>query len=146
MRVTACCRAAVLLLLSAVTFFSLDAQEKKISGIIKDEAGIPLAGATISVKNSLVSTVSDAAGVFSITVPVGAKTLVVTYVGHQPKEISIGNNVSLSVVMATTTSNLNEVVVIGYGNTKRANLTSAQSTVSAKDIEKTVNTTVEQAI
>ena len=146
MRVIACCRAAALLLLSAVSFFSLAAQEKKISGTVKDEAGTPLAGATVSIKNSRVSTVSDLEGTFSLTLPAGAKTLVITYVGHGTRELSIGNNVTFSVTMHTTTSNLNEVVVIGYGNAKKANLTVAQSTVTSKDIEKTVNTTIEQAL
>ena len=53
MRIIACCRTAVLLLLCTVSFSALIAQEKKISGIVKDEAGAPLPGATISIKNSL---------------------------------------------------------------------------------------------
>ena len=118
MRLIACCRAAVLLLLSAVSFFSLAAQEKKISGIIKDEALTLLPAATASVKNSLVSSVPDTAGAFSITVPA------VIYAGHQPKELSINNNASLEVIVDPTPSNLNEVIVIGYGNTRKVKLTS----------------------
>src|SRR5688572_10939068 len=146
MRILACCRTAVLLLLCTVSFSALIAQEKKISGIVKDEAGAPLPGATISVKNSLVNVISDSEGAFSITVPSGAKTLVITYVGRQTKELSIGNDVSFTVSLAPVSSALDEVVVIGYGNARKANLTAAQSTVSAKEIEKTVNTTIEQAI
>ncbi len=146
MRIIACCRTAVLLLLCTVLYSALSAQEKKLSGIVKDEAGAPLQGATISVKNSLLSAVSDAQGVFSITVPSGAKTLVITFVGRQTKELSIGNTASFTVSLEPVRYALDEVVIIGYGNAKRANLTAAQSTVTSKDIEKTVNTTIEQAI
>ena len=97
MRPFACSKAALLQLLSAVSFFSLAAQEKKISGIIKDEALTLLPAATVS-GNSLVSSVSDTAGVFSITVPAGAEISFVTYVGHQPNELSIGNNDSPQIV------------------------------------------------
>jgi hypothetical protein len=48
----------------------------------------------------------------------------VIYAGHQPKELSINNNASLKVIVDTTPSNLNEVIVIGYGNTKKVKLTS----------------------
>ena len=57
-------------------------------------------------------------GAFSITVPSGAKTLVITYVGRQTKELAIGNNASFTVSLEPVTSALNEVVVIGYGNAK----------------------------
>jgi TonB-dependent SusC/RagA subfamily outer membrane receptor len=64
----------------------------------------------------------------------------------QPREVSIGKADVLTVSLAPATASMSDVVVVGYGNAKRANLTAAQVSVSAKDIEKTVNTTVEQAI
>lgn len=139
-------RVAVLVLLSTLSFSLCIAQEKKVTGSVKDETGSALPGATITIKNTQISTVTNSDGFFSITVPANTKALVISYVGRQTKEVNIGKTGPVIVNLEPVTSALNEVVVIGYGNAKKANLTAAQTSVSSKDIEKTVNTTIEQAI
>jgi len=123
------------------------AQEKTITGIISDANGVPLSGATVSVKGQLkLSTVSQANGSFKLKVPADANALVVSYVGMQTQEVSVEGKTAVTVTLQLTNSNLGEVVVVGYGKSRRMNLTSAQTSVSAKEIEKTVNTTLEQAL
>jgi len=122
------------------------AQERKISGQVTDDKNAPLVGATVSAKGSSAAVTTDVNGRFTITVGPNQKTLSITYVGMQPREVSIGKADVLTVSLAPATASMSDVVVVGYGNAKRANLTAAQVSVSAKDIEKTVNTTVEQAI
>jgi TonB-dependent starch-binding outer membrane protein SusC len=135
----------LLILCALYSSFSF-AQERKISGTVRDDKQAPLAGATVTVKGTEVVTTTDASGKFSITVPQNRRTLVISYVGMQPSEVSIGSSDVVNVALAPTASALTDVVVVGYGRARRANLTTAQTSVSAKDIEKTVNTTLEQAI
>jgi TonB-dependent starch-binding outer membrane protein SusC len=122
------------------------AQNRAITGIITDQYGKPLADATVSVKGANIATSSDVNGFFRLSVSPSASRLVVSYVGAKPKEISIDGQTTISTSLEITDTKLADVVVIGYGKARRANLTSAQTTVSAKDIERTVNTTLEQAI
>lgn len=126
--------------------FSLFAQDRTITGVVADREGTPLPNATITIKGRAASVVSRANGTFTISVPPDAKVLVVSYVGAQPVEVTLDGKTHFPVSLDMTDNKLSEVVVIGYGNTKRVNLTSAQTSVSAKEIEKTINTTVEQAI
>ena len=137
----------VLILLIASFIFSASfAQNRRVTGTVLDDKQTPLVGATVSVKGSTVATTTDATGKFSFNVPSNARTLVVTYVGMQQQEVSISDRDNVTVALASSQGALSDVVVVGYGRARRANLTSAQTSVSAKEIEKTVNTTVEQAI
>ncbi len=136
----------VLLLICTLSLLTSFAQIRKISGTVKDDKGLPLIGATVIVKNTRVATTTDANGAFNINLPQNANTLVVSYVGMVTQEISVGNINAVNVSLVSTSNNLTDVVVIGYGQARKANLTVSQTSVSAKDIEKTVNTTLEQAI
>jgi TonB-linked SusC/RagA family outer membrane protein len=133
-------------LVCVLTFFASFSQGKVISGTVKDEAGAPLVGATVSVKNQKVNTSTNSTGAFSINVPQNAKTLVISFIGMLAKEVEIGTNTTINVSLSASTNALTDVVVIGYGKARRVNLTSAQTSVGAKEIERTINTTVEQAI
>ncbi|MEP7111413.1 MAG: TonB-dependent receptor [Ferruginibacter sp.] len=119
--------------------------ERRISGKISSDAGKPLVAASVINKRTTVGTFTDAQGAFNLQAKTG-DILVVTYVGYQPKEIKIGSSNSLDISITEEQSKMDEVVVVGYGKARKVNLTTAQTTVSAKDIEKTVNTTIEQAI
>lgn len=134
------------LFLSLFLFTFSFSQQRRINGTVSDDNGAPLSGATVSVKNTKVITTTNSAGRFTIDAPANGRTLVVTYVGMASKEVAIGNNNSFNLSLVPSAGTLSDVVVVGYGRSRRANLTTAQTTVSAKDIEKTVNTTIEQAI
>ncbi len=121
-------------------------QGRTVTGTVKDEAGQPLAGATITVKNLPVSTSTNAGGSFSLVVPSNGKTLIISFVGRESKEVVIGSSNRLEVSLSTNASALTDIVVVGYGTAKKTNLTTAQTSVTAKEIDRTVNTTVEQAI
>lgn len=122
------------------------AQGRTVTGVVSDESGKPLSGATVTPKNSRSATTTAADGSFKIEVGSATTVLVVTYVGMDPREVSIAGQSHVMVTLRPLESKLGEVVVVGYGRARKANLTTAQSSVSAKDIEKTVNTTIEQAI
>ncbi|HUS02746.1 MAG TPA: TonB-dependent receptor [Chitinophagaceae bacterium] len=138
---------SILLFLGVIFFQASVAQQRAITGIISDDNGIPLSGATVSVKNVRnVITTTNSRGSFTLSVPASARTLVVSYVGMATSEVPIGSSSSYTINLTPSSGTLSDVVVTGYGKSRKANLTTAQTTVSAKDIEKTINTTIEQAI
>ncbi|CAN5521855.1 TonB-dependent receptor [soil metagenome] len=122
------------------------AQNQAISGKVLDDKGVPLIGASITASGTKTSALTDIKGSFSITVPPFTKFLTVSYVGLKSQDIAIEGKASILVSLEAGESKLNDVVIVGYGTAKRANLTTAQTSVSSKDLERTVNTTVEQAI
>lgn len=124
--------ALLTLLISASTF----AQQKTVTGKIIDQANnLPLTGATVSVKGSTQSVTVNGEGSFSITVPSPKAVLVVSYVGFGSQEVPVGNRSSLTISLSNSIANLNEVVVIGYGQVKKRDLTG--SVVSIKGTETT---------
>lgn len=141
-----CLRLRVRLLLLFALTSTLCFAQRRISGTVTDEKQTPLVGATVTVQGSKVASTTDAAGQFSLTLPANARALVISYVGMQPRTVSVGNSDLITVALSPTTESMADVVVVGYGRARRANLTTAQTSVSAKEIEKTVNTTLEQAL
>ena len=128
-------------------FFSFAfSQQKTVTGRVTDQESKPLFNATVTVKGTNISTTTNADGQYSITLPVNANTLVFSYVGYQVNEATIQGNNSLSVTMQPQSNSMNEVVVIGYGVSKRKDVTGAVSSVTASQIEKVPVTTLDQAL
>src|ERR1700692_1105786 len=125
----------LIILLFAFSANSSLAQNKTITGTITDDKGDVLSGATVSVKNTSLNTLSNSFGVFTMSIPVNAKTMVVSYVGMKTQEIPIGKTDVFKVSLNAIADTLNDVVVIGYGTAKRANISSAISSISEKDIK-----------
>lgn len=113
------------------------------TGVVEDDLGDALIGATIRVVGTSLATATDMEGHFTLTnVPVGSK-ITVTYIGYDPIEV-VWNGQPLSIVLKEDTHTLDEVVVVGFGTQKKVNLTGAVSTVSAKDItSRPVNSVVD---
>ncbi|WP_183579769.1 SusC/RagA family TonB-linked outer membrane protein [Mucilaginibacter sp. X5P1] len=133
---------AVIMLLG----FSGYAQSKYVTGkVIGSDDNRPMMGVNIKVKGSASVASSDINGNFSIEAKTG-DVLVVSYVGYQSKEVSVGSTRVVNTALTPTNSNLNEVVVIGYGKIQRKDLTGSIASVSAKDIVETQPTTFDQAL
>ncbi len=135
-------------LLSAgfLLFINVILAQKVITGTITDAAGQPIAGSTVSVKGSRQATQTNAEGSFSISVPNGATRLSVSSVGFESVDMPINGRDNIPVSLKTTTSRLNEVVVVGYGTQKRKDLTGSVSSVTAATIAKTPVVTAAQAL
>lgn len=136
----------LLVLLLATFTFTVSFAQRKISGTVTDDKQEPLVGATVAVKGTMIAVRTDAVGKFSLTLPANETTIVISYVGMRNREVNVSNTNSISISLVPTSGTLSDVVVVGYGQTRRANLTTAQTSISSKQIEATVNTTVEQAI
>ena len=105
-------------------------QQKEVNGTIYDETNEPVIGANIVVKGTSNGTISDDAGKFSLrNVPENA-IIVITYIGYVEQEISVRGRSSFNIIMKEDLEILEEVVVVGYGVQKKANLTGSVSTVN----------------
>lgn len=106
--------------------------QKKAAGIVVDENGGQIVGCNIIVKGTTIGTTTDSEGHFSFDVPASAGTLVFSYLGMEPVEMPVGLN--MHVVLVSSASALDEVVVVGYGTQKKVTLSGAVSSISNKDI------------
>lgn len=104
-------------------------QTKKITGNVTNTAGEPIIGATALEKgNTTNGTITDIDGNFTINLPANA-TLSISYIGYITQEIQVGYQTSFKVVLKDDTKTLDEIIVVGYGSQKKANLTGAVSSV-----------------
>ena len=111
--------------------------KKKLSGIVRDENGEPIIGASVLVKGTKVGTVTNAEGEFSLDAPASGM-LVISYMGFATREVPIKNNSNLKITLnEDEAQNLNEVVVVGYGTQKKASVTGAIASVTTKDLVQT---------
>ena len=123
------------------------AQTLTVSGKITSKANNePLSGATVSVKGTKTATTSDNGGNFSITVPSKGSTLLISYTGMQIEEFVVNQAGVMNFSLTGMNGTLNEVVVIGYGQQKKALLTGAISSVKADQLTTVSNTRIEQAL
>lgn len=107
---------------------------REITGKVTSQDGNPLAGATVSVKSSSIATTTNPDGSFQVSIPDGPQIIAVSMIGYLEKEIKVESERTLSIVMSADIGNLGEVVVVGYGTQKRANLTGSVSVIETKDL------------
>lgn len=112
----------------------LDRADFECSGRITDEEGNPLEGVTVSVKGTLIAVTTDLQGNYQIRVPEGRNTLVFTIVGFEAHEQPINGQSSINVSLKASMSDLDEVVVMGYGTQRKSSLTGAVTVVNMKDV------------
>lgn len=123
----------------------LYAQQRDVTGTVTDSQGEPLIGVTVSVKGTTKGTMTDIDGKYSLLVPAGSQTLVASYVGMKQNEKQVTGNV-IDFVMEDLSSELEEVVVIGYGTVKRKDLTGSVSSVKGDAIQAVPVSNVAEAI
>ncbi len=117
----------------------------QVSGIIKDEKGEPIIGASVFVKGSKKGTISDLDGNFDIEAPEGSK-LAITYVGFNTEEINVGAQSKINVVMHEDNKVLNEVVVVGYGSMRKRDLTGAIAQIKPDKLANEAPSTVQDVL
>lgn len=104
-----------------------------ISGTVTDKFGVPLPGANILEKGTKNGVLTDFDGNFAISVSDQSAILVVSYLGFRTKEIAVNNQTNLTVVLEEDVAGLDEVVVIGYGTTRRKDITGSVATIKLED-------------
>ena len=117
-------------------------QTIKVKGQVVDETGEPLVGATVKVKDSATGTITDFDGNFQLDVKSNA-TLVVSYLGYKNREIAVRGRAVLDPIKLDSDNNmLEQVVVVGYGTQKKADLTGSVSIVNAEEMKKVSNSNI----
>ena len=133
---TVSCSLLLAVFLSLLCVDTALAQEKKLSGKVVGTAGAPVDGASVVVKGTKIGTTTKADGSFALTVPGSAQTLVVSNVGFDNKEVSIGKGDFLEISIAAATNTLNDVIVVGYGTQKKKEITAAVTSIKAESFNK----------
>ena len=118
--------------------------EKQISGVVVDEKGEPIIGASVQVKGTTTGTISDYDGEFALSVPDDATTLTVSFVGMQSQEVEIKKN--MRIVMHEASEIIQEVVVTGYGNVSKGSFAGSAQAVNSETIEKKSPTEISKAL
>ncbi|PZX59127.1 TonB-linked SusC/RagA family outer membrane protein [Algoriphagus ratkowskyi] len=129
---------------SAPLISSLQA-DVTVTGKVLDETGLPLPGATISVAGTTAGTVTDIDGNYSITVSETAD-LIFSYIGYEPQRIAVGTQTVINVTLRPDATALEEVIVIGYGTTKRSDLTGSVGSVGAEALRERPASSLNQAL
>lgn len=121
-----------------VTFLSfqiLIAQDRRITGFVKDDNGLPLETVSVTVEGGETGTFTDKFGKFTITSPTSTGNLVFSSVGYATQTIAINNRSEINVVLSLLGKELDDVVVVGYGRQKRENLTGAVDQIGSEYFE-----------
>lgn len=123
--------AKLLCFLFMVPMFSL-AQQKTVTGTVKDESGEPLSNISVTVKGATRGTTTDGRGSFKISAGAGSE-LVFSSATHEPFSLKLDDRTNYLVALKQNSSSLNDVVVVGYGRQKKVNLVGSVSTVTVDD-------------
>ncbi|MEG1024787.1 MAG: TonB-dependent receptor [Flavobacterium sp.] len=116
-----------------------------VSGTVSDSNG-PIPGVNIIVKGTKTSTVSNFDGTYTLQSVPANSILVFSFIGYKTHEVSVNNKTKIDALLEENLNDLKEVVVVGYGTVKRADLTGAVSTVSSTAISQSVATTIDQVL
>lgn len=113
------------------------AQTKTISGRVVDaKDNSPIPNISVTVKGSRSGTQTSADGSFRLTIPTGATTLTFSGIGYDPQEVSVAGKDAVEVSLKTNNASIGEVVVVGYGSSRKKDLTGSVASVKAKDFNK----------
>ncbi len=119
---------------------------KVLKGVVLDSMNEPIIGASIAVKGTTYGIMTDVDGTFTIQVPEGGEILVVSFIGYKQQEITLGNESYLKIILETDSKALDDVVIVGYGVQKKANLTGAVDQVTSEVFENRSVPNVTQAL
>ena len=137
---------SILPLLGLLLSLSLSAQDIAVKGHVKDHTGEPLIGANILIKGTSVGTISDVDGNFTLKAAVN-DILSITCIGFKGQELTVtGSNTPLVITLQEDTEMLDEVVVIGYGQMKKGDVTGSLLTVKPDELNKGKQLTAEDAL
>ena len=120
--------------------------DQPVSGRVTDETGAALAGVNVSVKGTTRGTNTNAEGRYNLLVPETGATLIFSFVGYGTKEVPVGNQTTLNVTLTADAQSLGEVVVIGYGEQRKREVTGSVVSVSSRQIENLPVAGVDQAL
>ena len=122
--------------------------EQLVTGKVTDSGGEALPGASVLVKGTTIGVISDMEGMYQINIPdnIIDPVLIFSFIGFENQEIQVGNQTEINIALGENLSDLDEVVVVGYGTQRKSDLTGAVSTISGRDIAERKTSQVSQAL
>ena len=140
-------RSCVLFLLSLLFVSTSFSQNTfKVSGKVTDDAGKGVSGVSVLVKGSKNGTTTGADGGFELNAPSGKSVLVISSVGYTEQEVEINNRNLIAITLTSSSSSLQDVVVVGYGTRKRVEVTGATSSVSGERLRNVQTANISTAL
>ena len=122
-------------------------KRKRVTGTVVDESGEPVIGANVLVKGvAKVGVVTDIDGKFTLALPSGATTIVISFIGYEEKEVKVKDGKPLQVVLSENAELLDEVQVIAYGTQSKVSVTGAMSSVRTEELLKVPNASITNAL
>ena len=141
------CKGIMVLLISFVLSGNIFAQKQTITGIVSDAiSNSALPGVNVIEKGTTNGTVTDVDGAFTIVVAGPSSILDFSFVGYLTESVKVGDKTSFNISLVEDITQLDQVVVIGYGVQKKSDLTGAVSSVSAKDLKSIPVTRIDEAL
>jgi TonB-dependent starch-binding outer membrane protein SusC len=120
--------------------------EISVSGQVLDEDRKAMPGVNIVVKGTTIGTTTDVDGKYKLTVPDGSSIIVFSFIGYEPREITVGTQTEINLTMVPDVSQLTEVLVVGYGTQKKSTVTGAIASVSAKELSTLPTVSIDQSL
>ncbi|MFD1630364.1 SusC/RagA family TonB-linked outer membrane protein [Pseudopedobacter beijingensis] len=124
------------LLTVGIQLFAQSLSNKMVTGVVSDSEGLPLAGASVSIKGTSVGTMTDGNGKYSVRVSESTAVLVFSFLGMQAHEQVVGGREVVNITLKPVNQKLDDVVVIGYGTVRKADLTGAVQSIGAADLNR----------
>lgn len=121
-------------------------QERIVTGTITNAANEPLPGVNILIKGTTQGTTSDFNGKYSLQIPGDDAVLVFSFIGYETQEVAVGSRTSVSIAMVEDTKTLAEVVVVGYGEVEKRDITGSVAQVKAEELQQIPVYNIEQAL
>ncbi|MDR3142955.1 MAG: TonB-dependent receptor [Tannerellaceae bacterium] len=125
---------SICFLILSITIYAQD-NKSRVEGTVIDVNDESIIGASVVEKGTTNGTITDLDGNFVLNVSSANATLIISYVGYENKEVSISGKKNLRITLLENNKILDEIVVVGYGNQKKVNLTGAVSSVDIKELE-----------
>lgn len=139
-------RRLLLVALGLICMYGIEAQKRTVTGNVKDASdGSALPGVSVAVKNTTQGTITSFNGDFSIEVEQGS-TLQFSFIGYKPQEVTVAGTAAINIMLEPDMTDVDEVVVIGYGVSKKKDLTGSVQTVSVKDFNQGAITSAQQLV
>ena len=137
---------SALLLIALLVHIAIMAQQKTVSGVVKDNGNEPIPGVSIQIKGTTTGTITDIDGKYSLNVSGDDVVLVYSFIGMKTQQITVGSQSTIQVSLLSDTEDLDEVVVVGYGVQKKKLVTGATSQVKGDEIAQRNSTSPLQAM
>lgn len=139
-------RAFFIILFLGMSVWIVAQQSKTVTGVISDDKGDPLSGAIVKLVGTSIGTIANLDGFYSIQVPNISAVLSFDYMGYAAQEITVGDRSVINVELKESEQALDEVIVIGYGTTRKRDLVGAVGHVSGKDLVEKPNMNISRSL